>query len=258
MGLIRIGMVVVAAALVLASVMPGDTHAQTSDADIAKMMEEVVKLGAEQKELPKKVEANLTLKKKHETEFARIDTENKRLEADSAAVEADRPVVDSLCTGTFPEEELAAAKARCHAVLTPFNARVDELRQREEQLTDQLAALENQEDARVDAGKALQDRAAYLERRIKQLKMSILLAKRGPCVEKCQAGSAEGMSQCLSICWDLARGGLPSVEQKQMPIFKATSNRTPEQAIEEYKNSGRAAPPGPTPSKGPPPPPPSP
>jgi hypothetical protein len=254
MSLSRIGLVALAVALVLATAMSSGAHAQTSDADIAKMMEEIVTLSAEQKELPKKVEANLTLKKKHETEYARIATEDKRLKADSAAIEADRPGVNSLCTGTFPEEELAAATARCNAVLIPFNARIEDLKARVKQLADQSTTLGKQEDERFNAGKALQGRAVYLENRLKQLKMTILLAKRGSCVKKCQQSSAEVVSQCLSCCWDLARCDLPSVEQKQLPVFKATTSRTPEQAIEEYKNSGRAAPPAPKQAKEPPPP----
>ena len=234
------------AAFLFSWTMPGLTQSaddSPSDAEIAKMLEEVVALTEERKELPKKIEANLTLKKKHEIEFSRTNAEITNLAStEGVAIEAERPGVDNVCIGTVPEDQLAAATARCNAVLIPFNARIQALADRMKELDDQNAETTKREDERFAGGKALQERANYIENRRKQLQMSIMLAKRRSCVEKCNVGSAESAVQCLAACWDLARNDLPAVALNPAPIFKAAPNRTPEQAIEEYKNSGREKP----------------
>ena len=256
----RAGFAVLAFAFIVAPAMPSFAQAadgSPSEAEISGMLAEITKLSAEQKELPKKVETNLTLAKKHVDKLSIINTEIDGANAENAEIEAQRPNVVSLCDRTVPEDQYAAALAQCNAVKIPFEARLDALDKRDKKNNDDLAELSKQEEERVKAYKELQDREKYIQNRLKLLKMSIMLAKRGSCVTKCNNGTEENAAQCLDVCWDLARSDLPGIGSSPRPDFSIAPNRTPEQAIEEYKNSGRERPRVPSGTTVAPPPPPS-
>lgn len=280
------------AAVIAVAAFSSPAVAGNSEAELAKLLAEVDSLNAEAAALPKKAQANLAVKAKHEQDYKRIDAERKNLEPEEAAIEAQRPTVASLCSGTVPEDQYAAAVARCHAVLDPFNNRIKILEAKHKDLDEQVAQVDRQEDARVAEGKALAERNSYIGSRRTQLDALIKLTRRAVCVERCTTSDTQ---TCLSACYDGASTSLPSeaptkptwsatpnstpngpntvqpptapntvapprapepnAGQLPKPTFSAAPNRTPEQAIEEYKNSGREKPAGPRPSAPPPPPP---
>jgi hypothetical protein len=93
------------------------------------------------------------------------------------------------------------------------------------------------------------ERHNQITKRIALLRASIrarqVVAKPKSCTDRCKGmASNDAAAQCLQSCFDGARGpsGMPTVEQKQRPTFSMTPNRTPQQAIDEYKKSGSADP----------------
>ncbi len=256
----RFSMLVSSAFYIVAT--PLLAHAQS--ADVAKMVAEISQLSAEQKQEPGKVQQSLALKRQHEAQFKQLAQQGNSIKAASNAIEARRSSVYRLCHGKYPRSQLAAANARCNSVLVPFNRQVTEVNARRHRLAAAYQSLRQKEAARVAAAKRLQARDAQIRQRIAVLQASIrahrVVAKPSSCSQACMSKSGEALSQCMQSCFDGARSdtSLPTVEQKYRPPSGATSNRTPEQAIEEYKKSGNANPlPKSFRREAPPPPPPS-
>lgn len=231
--------------LVLFAALP----ARAQDAETTKMLAEITQLSAEQKQMPAKVKQSLALKAQHEQDYKRLATESASLKAESSAIDAQRPSVRSLCTGTVPHAQFAAAQARCQAAQGPFNRRVDAYNTRKNQVSAKYQAVNQRETARAAAAKQLVARNEQITKRIAALQASIrarqVVAKPKSCTDQCKnMASNEAAAQCMQSCFDGARSpsSLPTVEQKQKPPFVATPNRTPQQAIDEYKKSGRADP----------------
>lgn len=264
-----------ALALVVFSVFPRMAVASQAETDLANMLAEVDTLTAEQKKMPQKVNDNLSLKAKHEQAYKRISDARANLAPEESAIEAARPGVASLCSGTVPEDQYSAAVARCEAVLNPLNARIAALKRKHEDLNREVGEIDVEENARVAEAKVLIDRNTAIESRLNLLRASIKMTRRMVCVERCITADDNGT--CLADCYDGSRSSqrpkipdpprpspntvpgpaTPSASggtTAAMPVFTAAPNRTPEQAIEEYKNSGREKPPAPPPSAAPPPP----
>ena len=237
--------ILVASILCIAAT-PLSAHAQ--NVDVSKMMAEIAQLSAEQKQVPAKLQQSLALKKQHEGQFKQLAQEGNNIKAASSAIEARRPSVDRLCHGTYPKSQLAAAKARCNAVLAPFNRQVADTNARKRRLTAAYQSLNQKEAARAAAAKRLLARDTQIKQRIAVLQASIrahkVVAKPSSCSQACMSKSGEALSQCMQSCFDGARSdtSLPTVEQKYRPPSSVTTNRTPEQAIQEYKQSGSANP----------------
>jgi hypothetical protein len=225
-------------------------HAQ--DAETTKMLAEITSLSNEQKQIPDKVKQSLALKQQNERQFKALEGEGAGLKAESAAIEAQRPSVHGLCTGTVPHAQFAAAQARCRAVQDPFNRRVDAYNARKNQIAAKYQVVNQRESARAAAAKQLIARNDEITKRIALRQASIrarqVVAKPQSCTEQCKGMTPnDAAAQCLQSCVDGARApaSLPTVEQKQRPPFVATPNtpnRTPQQAIDEYKKSGSADP----------------
>lgn len=228
--------IVVAMCLVLAA---AEARAQS---EVDKLMAEISQLSAEQKQLPTKLQENLALKRANEAEYNRLKPEDTRLKSEGNAIEAQRPSVQSVCTGTVPQGQLAAAQARCKSAQDPFNRRVNDYNTNLNKLKAASAAIDAKENARVAAAKQLQARSEQITQRLTQLQAALKLAQRSACTKTCQSQSGEAAAQCLQSCFDGAANTTATVEQNQRPTFSATPNRTPEQAIEEYRRSGRANP----------------
>jgi DNA repair exonuclease SbcCD ATPase subunit len=227
------------------------SRAQDADKQIASMMAEINQLSNEQKQMPAKVEQSLAQKRQHEQQFKALDGESANLKSESNAIETQRPGVRSACSGTYPKSQIEAARARCRAAQAPFNRRVDAYNAKNNRLKGRYQAVRTRESARVAAAKLLYDRNQAITKRIAALRDRVkalqMAAKPKTCTEKCRGmASNDAAAQCLQSCFDGARGagGLPTVEQKQRPVFSATPNdkRTPQQAIDEYKKSGAANP----------------
>ena len=240
----RLSMLVMGVVYIVAT--PLLAHAQ--GADIQKMTAEISQLSAEQKQISAKLHQSVAQKKQHESQFKRLSQEGNRIKAASNAIEARRPSVYKLCHGKYPRSQLAAANARCNAVLVPFNRQVSATNTRRRRLAAAYRSLNGKEAARVAAAKRMLARDAQIRQRIAVLQASIrahrVVAKPSNCSQACMSKSGEALSQCMQSCFDGARSdtGLPTVEQKYKPPFRATPNRTPEQAIQEYKKSGDANP----------------
>jgi hypothetical protein len=243
-------------AILLAASAATPARAQADDAAIAKMAQEVSQLTSRQRDISTQLESSLSLKRQHEQQYSALDQESGKLKAESQSIESQRPAVQAACTGTVPQNQLAAAQARCNAVQQPFNRRVNAYNTRNNQLKTSYQAIDGQEKTRVAAAQRLQaaykqnaERMASLQASIKQAQAEKaareLLGRRNACTQSCASKGGEAASQCLQSCFDGARSDtqVGTVEQNYRPPSGATSNRTPEQAIEEYKNSGRA--PGP-------------
>ena len=256
LGMLVTGVLYIATAPLLA-------HAQ--GADIPKMTAEISQLSAEQHQISAKLQQSVALKKQDESQFKRFTQESNSIKAASNAIEARRASVYRLCHGTYPRSQLAAANARCTAALGPFNRQVSDTNTRRHRLNAAYQSLRQKEAARAAAAKRLLARDAQIRQRIAVLQASIrahrVVAKPSSCSQACMSKSGEALSQCMQSCFDGARSdtSLPTVEQKYKPPFSATPNRTPEQAIQEYKKSGDANPlPKSFRKEAPPPPPPPP
>jgi len=210
--------------------------------EVDKLMAEISQLSAEQRQFPAKVEGSLALKRANESEYNRLKQEDGRLKGESNAIEAKRPSVKSLCTGTVPQAQLAAAQARCKAAQDPFSRRVDAYNREINRVKAAYAAVDAKENNRVAQAKQLQARQEQITQRLAALQAALKVAQRSACTTECQGKSAEAAAQCLQRCFDGAGNITATVEQHQRPPFSATQQRTPEQAIEEYKKSGRANP----------------
>lgn len=217
-----------------------------AEEDVAALMQEATQLAAERDEIPKTLEANLSLKRSNEAKIQQLSAEDERLAAESSSIEADRPMVNSLCQGTVPEDEFAAAQERCDAALQPFNERVASFNASMQKLNDEYDEVNRSEQARVAEAQAMLARDQELAARISALQTKIMQMKQPSCVESCnsEALSLDEQAQCLQHCWDQAAppADLPTVEEKYRPPFSAGPARTPDQAIEEYKASGKASP----------------
>src|SRR5579872_2056818 len=240
----RIGMYIACALSIAAT----GSQALAQDSDVSKMMAEVSQLSAEQSQIPAKLQQSLALKQQHERQFQQLNQESNSLKSEGSSIDAQRPTVTSLCTGKVPHAQFAAAQARCQAVLVPFNRRVDAYNAHKGRLSTAYQAINQQENARAAEARRLQARGQQLSQRIAVLQASIrakqVAAKPASCTQSCAGKSGEAAAQCLQHCFDGARKDtdLPTVEQKYVPPSGATANRTPEQAIEEYKRSGDANP----------------
>jgi hypothetical protein len=238
----RVGLVV---ALFLSAATVPVANAQ-QDAEIAKMTAEITQLTTEQDQNSGKLQQSLALKKQHEAQFARLDQDSNNIKAASSSLEAQRPNVDRLCHGTYPKAQLAAAQARCNAVLVPFNQQVNTLNGRRDRLRGEYQKVNQAEATRAAAAKQVLARNDQIRQRIAVLQASIrarqVAVKPQSCTQSCQSKSGEALSQCMQSCFDGARKdtGMPTVEEKYRPPSVITSNRTPQQAIEEYKASGKA------------------
>jgi hypothetical protein len=234
-------LVVAVATVLMVLTAAGTSHA---DDDIAQMMQEVTKLSAERATLPEKFKANLALKRSNEQKAAPLIRDRQQINAEGAAIEAQSPAVDAKCHRTVPPEEMAAAQAECDAIMVPLNKKLDELNQRLHRNKEKAAPLLASEETREAGLKELTERDQDLAGQIEALQKQILLAKQNDCVKSCAALDAEAASQCLQGCWDgaLSSGSLPSVGAHPIMGTHATENRTPEQAAEDYKQSGAADP----------------
>lgn len=222
--------------------------AQTQDANIPNMMGEIAQLSAEQKQIAPEFTQSVALKKKIAGEVTDLAKQRKRLDVEFNEIKAQAPVVQRLCTGRYPRSQVAAATARCEAVKIPFNRRAVAYNKKSDRIAAAFKSLHQQEDARVAAAIQLWARYKQIGQRIAALEASIralqVAAKPSSCSQACISKSGEALSQCMQSCFDGARSdtSLPTVEQKYLRPSGATTNRTPEQAIEEYKKSGAANP----------------
>lgn len=241
----------------LAAVIAGESRAQ--EADVSKMMAEISQLSAEQKQIPAKLQQNLALRAANNLQLEKLKQDLSRVQAESSAIKAQGPSVDSACTGTYPRDQFPAAQARCDAVKNPFNQRVEANNARRRKGLADVQELKQKENKRRAQEEQLIARDQQITQRIAALQATIKTARASSCTQSCRDKQNDAAAQCLQSCFDGARSdtALPTVEENYRPPFTATPNRTPEQAIEEYRRSG-AAQPGPSTLRTNPVPPPSP
>lgn len=247
----------VALALLVAT---GPARADEFDSLLTQLNQASAELKTFQQEAPKKVDEILALKAKHQAEYDALDQQSKAISADGASIDAQAPSVRSLCQGTYPEDQLAAANARCDAALGPFNARVQSYNARLDTLKQKYAELDTRENARVQQGQAIEKQYTSLKSRVDSLSRALAVAAKTRCMSNASGGSPEEIAHQQSVCFDNASaqittliGGTPP-----KPPSSAAPNRTPQQAIDEYRNSGPAQPTTRTRKTSAPPPPPPP
>lgn len=222
---------ILAAALLLAPI-----QAAGAADGLQAMIDDLTKVESDLKQIPSKIQENLALKKQHEAELAPIDAAWDQLKSVKAELDAQAPTVDSQCNRTVPKEQLEAAHAQCQAVLNPYNAKVDAYNARRESLDSQEAPIRAAEQERVAKAQAIKQEYDSLTQREASLKSAIRAAMLAKCPQAL-TGSDENVAQSASRCFDGAAASSSTVTGG--PTFSMTPNRTPEQAIQDYKNSGR-------------------
>jgi len=236
-------LIVVAAALLVAA-QPQGVRAQGDD--IAGILNEITTLSGElEKDIPRKLEESLSLKNKHQEEIKYLDQIADNLLTEKSGVEAAEAQVVSVCNVTVPEEQYAAAVARCDAAKAPYMQRLDHYNNGVDELQTKTADVNEREQQRANEAQVLLAHRQEVISRIGILKAQLAAAKAAKlnaCTASC-GGSKDAAAQCMQSCFDGARGAdeLPPVEGFIRPPFSGSA-RTPEQAIEEYRRSGAANP----------------
>jgi len=166
------------------------------------VVEEVRQLVEEREALSAEINSARPQLDADERRFNReVQPDRERLKVERASLNAERPGVESVCRGQVPAEQLAAAQARCQAVLEPFNRRVRELNSRAEQ---NQAAI-NEMLARAKPIWAKQDRVKAIAARLGSLRGLLLAQLQAQCVQSCTGRSPEGTEGCLQVCYDGAK-----------------------------------------------------
>lgn len=228
------------------------------DPELAAMIEELSKLNAEikkvEQEIPAKVKENLSIGRSLQSEAEVVVKHMDHQEAtEGKDIDAQRPAVQAACGGG----DLPEAVARCRSVAVPFNQKVDAFNAQLEQDKAKLRAIQAKAEKRDKEFKQLLAKRDSLATSVKgvMLRMRLLLVRR--CVER--AGSSdESAAHAQSVCFDQAEARLAELSGSTAPPSTATPNRTPQQAIDDYRNSGAVQPnlQGRRPAPPPPPPPP--
>ena len=242
--------------------------ALAAEADMASMLAEATQLTKEKTEVAQKVQENLRAAEKLNLERDQLLPVANRLEAQSEQLDAEKQRIIPLCTGSVPEPQWAAAQARCDAVRNPYNARVEAHNRAYLETKKQLDDLLRRHDANRNEAQQLAARDRQIDMRLSVLRE--LMATAGGCAACAKAPSAQ-MDSCFRACYDGAARRPDLAPQDIRPPFSASTQsgavvvvppnsgqRTPEQAIREYQQSGAANPlPGTFRRTVPPPPPPS-
>ncbi len=234
---------IAAAVAILSAVFAADVFAQGDE--IAGILGEITQLSDElERGIPQKIEDNLSLKRQHEFEGQVLKQEEQNLLTVQANVQREESYVISVCDVTVPQEQYAAAVARCNAVKEPYQHRVDQYNEDVDELNRKVTNLNEQEQLRVQAAQEILHHRDQVIDRLRALQAAFKAAKVKACTKSCASyGSNAAAAQCLQICFDGASPeALPDVSAYTQPPFSASENRTPEQAIDEYRRSGPANP----------------
>lgn len=255
----RLRLSIRSAALAAAVGLSAPAQADEFDSLLSQLSQATQELKSFEAEAPRKIEESLSLKKKHESEYAALDSENSKLDSEAAVIDSERPGVQSACQGTVPQDQLAAANARCNSLLVPFNSKVNSYNSHLDDWKARYADVDRREQQRFEAATALQKKYDSLKQRVTEVYNSAALASKSHCAVDSAGSSPEEVAHKQSVCWENANAALAVAigQTPPKPSYSATPNssRTAEQAIEEYKKSGNK--PGPTSlkTKAPPPPP---
>jgi hypothetical protein len=176
--------------------------------EVADLMQELVRLKAEQESTLQKKEESLALKRQNEAKLDALEQEKNRLKTEATAIDAVRPSVESLCNRTVPESQYQAALAQCNAVLRPFNDRVNRFNAALEQWKTNFAAVAESERARAAAARALLEQYNHNLQRMAEIRRIVLAAAPGQCVIERRCGELDGEAgaDCLISCWDRGIG----------------------------------------------------
>jgi peptidoglycan hydrolase CwlO-like protein len=249
------------AALMAALILPAPALADEFDSLLQQLSTAVQDQKKFEADVPQKLNDSLSLKKENEAKYAELDKQMTSVNAEGSALDAERPGIDALCHGTYPQDQLAAAQARCDAAMGPYNARIEAYNQKLGDVKSKIADVDAQEEKRVEAAKALQAQYDTLKNHVEMLQKVVTAAARARCMANAAAPSDEAAAHAQSVCFDGARAQIAATvgETPPKPTWSATpgSHRTPEQAIQDYKNSGPAQPSTRMRKTAPPPPPPS-
>lgn len=232
--------IVLAAAVLLVAMAP-----RIDAQDLGSLEKESVQLAVEKKEIATTLDQSAKAARDNDHDFDVLNKEKVTIQAEGDRVEAQRPKIKALCNRTVPQNQLAAATAECKAALVPFNADVATYKTDAGSWNARHKAMMEKEGARVAAAKRLIERRQAIEKRQAALRDAIALRLKNAklqCMQDCvKEGKPDAMAYCLQRCWDNAVAGLSPVERNRQ--YQAQfGTRTVEQAIEEYKNSGRANP----------------
>jgi len=239
MNLRRVSVFVAAAFLSAAPALPS----RAQDAEIAKMTDELLRLSAEQKQIPTKLQANLALKEQIEQLSKKAADERTALKAELAAIEVQRRTVRKLCSGKVPISQLAAARERCDHVLQPFNRRTDAYNVRNNQNVAAGQLLQQKEIARTAEQAELEARSVQISQRITALQAAIRTRQAAvqrveqnqkPASGATQPTAAQAIEENFgSVKGDASAKQNPATQTaEQQP--SATTARTPKQTVEEH------------------------
>jgi len=169
-------------------------------------MAELNRLQAAQEGILKKRDESVALKRQNEAKLATLDNENEKLKSEGSAIEVQRPQVESVCTGTVPESQYAAALARCNSVLLPFNTRVNKFNADLIAWKSRYNAVVKSEQDRAAAAQKMFDDYNRNAQRIEQIRRIILATGPGQCVIDRHCGDPNmeptAAAACLMSCFD--------------------------------------------------------
>jgi len=173
---------------------------------IGELMGEIIRLKAAQDDIIKKRDESIALKRENEAKLATLDNENNRLKSEGSAIDVQRPQIESLCNGTVPQSEYAAAVARCNSVLVPFNYRVKRYNDAVEDWRRRYNAVVKSEHDRAAAAQKLFDDYNRNAQQIERIRRIILVIAPGQCVIDRHCGDPNmdptTAAACLMSCWD--------------------------------------------------------
>jgi peptidoglycan hydrolase CwlO-like protein len=233
----------IVAAVAALSIVVGAGEVRAQEDAIASMMNEITALSAELEKVPAKLDANLTLKQANESQIKVLDATNERLLVAKQSLDAEEPRVFSVCNVTVPQDQYAAAVARCNAAKVPFETRMRSYNTDVDKLNSDVDRVNASETKRAGEARQLLERRAFIVKRITELRAAVQAAQKAAemqaCTARCAgASSNEAASYCMQSCYD----GAPSDASLPGPAAGASHRRTPEEAIEEYRRSGSANP----------------
>lgn len=238
----------------------GDAPLSAADYEsVFSLRADIEELLKEKQQTDKKIEANITLIEKEQAKWVEIREEAEEkmaaVKQEIVDIPKDRPEMESKCSGEYAEgNPYDTAVSECLAVLDPFNERVQKTRDNYDWIEKNAIPVLDKKARLQKENATLQMQRIRTIRKVARLKKLLPLVASRECASECdQEGMVgEAEAQCLQHCMDNARRPfeLPRLEDVPVssnanvifPDWKNTQNRTPEEAIEEYKKGERAGP----------------
>ena len=127
------------------------------------------------------------------------------LDKESKEIDELKPSMDKksneLCQGEVPTDQLESARKSCHALIDPWNKRIDDYEARATLFNNEMEKLQKRLQAYSDDMNEL----ARKKRAILAQAKTLALRMVADCLQRCTSSSDEDAAQCQQTCWDGAQ-----------------------------------------------------